>query len=48
MEEQANTSKETVKADFTKPITNTGARPKKVRMVSPPKLEMSPIIHKGN
>ena len=48
MVEQANTSSETVRADFTKLSTNTGTRPKKVRMVSPPKLQMSPIIHKGN
>ena len=45
---QPVTPVDTVQTDATKPSTNTGARPKKVRMVTPPKLEMSPIIHKGN
>ena len=46
--EQANTPANTIKTDTTKPVTNTGARPKKVRMAPPPGLEMSPIIHRGN
>ena len=46
--EHANTSANTVKTDTTKSDTGTGAQPKKVRMVSPPRLQMSPVIHRGN